>query len=47
MDSNEINYFQEYEKTEIPAFGVGDTVKVHIKIKKETEKEFRCLKALF
>ena len=24
---------QEYEKTEIPAFGVGDTVKVHIKIK--------------
>ena len=23
---------QEYEKTEIPAFGVGDTVKVHIKI---------------
>lgn len=24
---------QEYEKTEIPAFGVGDTIKVHIKIK--------------
>ena len=24
---------QEYEKTEIPAFNVGDTVKVHIKIK--------------
>jgi large subunit ribosomal protein L19 len=24
---------QEYEKTDIPAFGVGDTVKVHIKIK--------------
>ena len=24
---------QEYEKTEIPAFGVDDTVKVHIKIK--------------
>ena len=24
---------QEYEKTEIPAFGVGDTVRVHIKIK--------------
>ena len=24
---------QEYKKTEIPAFGVGDTVKVHIKIK--------------
>ena len=23
---------QEYEKTEIPAFNVGDTVKVHIKI---------------
>ena len=24
---------QEYEKNDIPAFGVGDTVKVHIKIK--------------
>ena len=24
---------QEYEKSDIPAFGVGDTVKVHIKIK--------------
>ena len=24
---------QEYEKTEIPAFGVGDTVKVYAKIK--------------
>lgn len=24
---------QEYEKTDIPAFGVGDTVKVYIKIK--------------
>ncbi len=24
---------QEYEKNDIPAFGVGDTVRVHIKIK--------------
>ncbi len=24
---------QEYIKTDIPAFGVGDTVKVHVKIK--------------
>jgi large subunit ribosomal protein L19 len=24
---------QEYEKTDIPAFSVGDTVRVHIKIK--------------
>ena len=24
---------QEYEKSDIPAFGVGDTVRVHIKIK--------------
>ena len=24
---------QEYKKNDIPAFGVGDTVKVHIKIK--------------
>ncbi len=24
---------QEYEKTDVPAFGVGDTVKVYIKIK--------------
>ena len=38
---------QEYIRTDIPAFNVGDTVKVHIKIKKETEKESRCSKALF
>lgn len=37
---------QEYEKSDIPAFGVGDTVKVHIKSKKATEKEFRSSKAL-
>ena len=24
---------EEYKKSDIPAFGVGDTVKVHIKIK--------------
>ncbi len=24
---------QEYEKNDIPAFGIGDTVRVHIKIK--------------
>ena len=24
---------QEYEKSDIPAFGIGDTVRVHIKIK--------------
>ena len=30
---NEHGITQEYEKTEIPAFGVGDTIKVHIKIK--------------
>ncbi|MCR4805665.1 MAG: 50S ribosomal protein L19 [Clostridia bacterium] len=29
---------QEYEKTDIPAFSVGDTVKVHIKVK-EGNKE--------
>ena len=29
---------QEYERTDIPAFGVGDTVKVYIKVK-EGNKE--------
>ena len=29
---------QEYIKTDIPAFGVGDTVKVHVKIR-EGERE--------
>lgn len=29
---------QEYEKNDIPAFGVGDTVKVHIKIKEGTRE---------
>lgn len=24
---------EEYKKSDIPAFGVGDTVKIHIKIK--------------
>lgn len=32
---------QEYEKNDIPAFGVGDTVKVHIKIKEGTRERIQ------
>ena len=31
---------QEYIKTDIPAFGVGDTVKVHVKIKEGNRESF-------
>ena len=34
-------------KAEVPAFNVGDTVRVSAKIRKETVKEFRYLKELF
>ena len=32
---------QEYEKNDIPAFGVGDTVKVHIKIKEGSRERIQ------
>ena len=35
---------EEYKKSDIPAFGVGDTVKVHIKIKEGQREEFRYSK---
>ena len=30
---------QEYIKSDIPAFGVGDTVKVHVKIKERKQRK--------
>ena len=32
---------QEYKKNDIPAFGVGDTVKVHIKIKEGSRERIQ------
>ena len=32
---------QEYKKSDIPAFNVGDTVKVHIKIKEGTRERIQ------
>ena len=37
---------QEQLKNEVPAFGPGDTVRVHVKIVEEKEKEFKYLKVL-
>lgn len=34
-------------KAEVPAFNVGDTVRVSAKIKEGNQKEFRYLKELF
>ena len=33
---------EEYKKSDIPAFGVGDTVKVHIKIKNSDIRRIRA-----
>ena len=33
---------QEYEKSDIPAFGVGDTVRVHIKIKEGNRERIQA-----
>ena len=35
---------QEQIKNDVPNFGPGDTVKVHVKIVEGKEKEFRYLK---
>ena len=32
---------QDYKKTDIPAFGVGDTLKVHIKIKEGSRERIQ------
>ena len=37
---------QEYEKTEIPAFGVGDTIKVHIKIKEGNRERIQVFEGV-
>ena len=37
----------EQLRTDLADFKVGNTVKVHVKIKEVTEKEFRFLKELF
>ena len=37
---------QEYEKTEIPAFGVGDTIKVHIKIKEGNRERIQVFEGI-
>ena len=37
---------QEYEKTEIPAFGVGDTVRVHIKIKEGNRERIQVFEGV-
>lgn len=34
---------EEYKKSDIPAFGVGDTVKVHIKIKEGQRERIQIL----
>ena len=33
----------EYKKTDIPAFNVGDTIKVHIKIKEGSRERIQVL----
>ena len=35
---------QEQIRTDLPALEIGDTVKVYVKVKEGTEKEFRCLR---
>ena len=37
---------EEYKKSDIPAFGVGDTVKVHIKIKEGQQRKSSDLRRL-
>lgn len=37
----------EQVRSDLPEFNVGDTVKVHQKLKKELEKEFKYLKEQF
>ena len=37
---------QEYEKNDIPAFGVGDTVKVHIKIKEGNRERIQVFEGV-
>ena len=34
----------EQIRTDLPEFNVGDTVKVHVKLKKVTEKEYKFSK---
>ena len=48
MNPSEIikNIEAEQLKAEVPEFSVGDTVKVYGKIKRETVRESRYLKAL-
>ena len=36
----------EQIRTDLPEFHVGDNVKLHVKLKKVTEKEFKCSKVL-
>ena len=38
---------QDYLKKEVPAFNVGDTVKVHVKIKEGSREESRSLTVLY
>lgn len=37
---------QEQIRTDLPSFNVGDNVRVHVKLKKVTEKEFKLSKEL-
>ena len=37
---------KEYEKNDIPAFNVGDTVKVHIKIKEGTRERIQIFEGV-